>query len=94
MEREHISGAFDNDLNDLRQKILKMGGLVEFMISDAVRSLVDRDTALADRIIAMDHEVNSHEIAIDEKCLELLALRQPAARDLRFITLADRKSVV
>jgi len=88
MERQHISGAFDNDLNDLRQRILTMGGLVELMISDAVRSLVDRDTALADRIIAMDHEVNSHEIAIDDKCLELLALRQPAARDLRFITLA------
>lgn len=88
MERQHISTAFDSDLNDLRQKILTMGGLVEMMIADTVRSLVERDTPLADKIISMDHEVNSHEIAIDEKCLELLALRQPTARDLRFITLA------
>ncbi len=88
MERIHISAAYDSDLNDLRNKILAMGGKVEQMISGSVKSLEDRDSALADRIIAMDHEVNGFEIAIDEKCLQLLALRQPAAGDLRFITLA------
>lgn len=88
MERQHISAAYDADLNDLRQRLLTMGGLVEKMIAGSVQSLVERDTPLAERIIALDHEVNSHEVAIDEKCLELLALRQPAARDLRFITIA------
>lgn len=88
MERQHISAAFDAELHDLRQRILTMGGLVEVMIADAIRALVERDTPLAERVIAQDHLVNGHEVAIDEKCLELLARRQPAARDLRFITLA------
>ena len=88
MERQHISAAFDAELYDLRQRILTMGGLVEAMIADAIRALVERDTPLAERVIAQDHLVNGHEVAIDEKCLELLARRQPAARDLRFITLA------
>jgi phosphate transport system protein len=84
----HLVASYDADLKDLRQRILTMGGLVEKMIADAVKSLVDRDTELAEQIIAMDHEVNGHEVAIDERCLELLALRQPTGRDLRFITLA------
>lgn len=88
MEREHISAIFDQELNDLRSRLLAMGGKVEAMISGSVASLVERDSEQAARIIAMDHEVNTLEIAVDEKCLELLALRQPAARDLRFITLA------
>ena len=88
MEREHISASFDLDLDKLRTMILAMGGKVENMITGSVKSLSERDSDLASRIIAMDHEVISFEVAIDEKCLELLALRQPAARDLRFITLA------
>jgi phosphate transport system protein len=88
MEREHISMSFDMELDALRTKILAMGGKVEMMIAGSVKALGDRDSELADRIIAMDHEVNGFEVVIDEKCLQLLALRQPAARDLRFITLA------
>ena len=88
MEREHFSAAYDTELNDLRQRLLAMGGVVEVMIGDSIKALVERDTSLAERMIAMDHEVNTHEVSIDEKCLELLARRQPAARDLRFITLA------
>ena len=87
MEREHISTSFDIALNELRQSILIMGGKVELMIANSVKSLVDRDTPLAERTIALDHEVNAAEMAVDECCLELLALRQPAARDLRFITI-------
>ncbi len=86
--REHISASFDLELDELRGNILAMGGKVEMMIVDSVASLSERDSALAERIIAMDREVNGLEVAIDEKCLQLLALRQPAARDLRFITLA------
>lgn len=88
MQNEHISRAFDNELSELKQSILIMGGKVELMIANSVKSLVERDTPLAERTIALDHEVNSCEVAIDERCLELLALRQPAARDLRFITIA------
>jgi len=88
MERIHISASYDADLNDLRSKILVMGGKVELMISGSVKALEDRDSDLAERIINMDHEVNGLEVSIDEKCLQLLALRQPAASDLRFITLA------
>jgi phosphate transport system protein len=88
MERQHISASFDLELDKLRTMILAMGGKVEQMIAGSVKSLSERDSDLASRIIAMDHEVNGLEVAIDEKCLELLALRQPAARDLRFITLA------
>jgi phosphate transport system protein len=53
-----------------------------------MRSLVDRDTELAEATIAFDHRINRMEVEIDERCLQVLALRQPAARDLRFITLA------
>jgi phosphate transport system protein len=88
MEREHFSATFDAELDELRTMLLAMGGKVEMMISGSVKALVDRDTPLAERIVAMDHEVNHLEVTIDEKCLELLALRQPTARDLRFITLA------
>ena len=84
----HLIASYVADLKDLRQRILTMGGLVEKMIAEAVRALVERDTELAERVLAMDHEVNAHEVDIDERCLELLALRQPAGKDLRFITLA------
>jgi phosphate transport system protein len=88
MEHEHISTSFDIELNNLKQSILVMGGKVELMIANSVKSLVDRDTQLAERTIAFDHEINTAEMSIDEHCLELLALRQPAGRDLRFITIA------
>jgi phosphate transport system protein len=88
MVHEHISTIFDTELDQLRQSILIMGGKVELMVTNSVKSLVERDTPLAERTIAMDHEVNGAEVAIDERCLELLALRQPAARDLRVITIA------
>jgi phosphate transport system protein len=88
MEREHISRFYDVELNEIREKLLEMGGKVEVMINDAMKSLVERDSSLADKTIEFDHEINHLEVEIDEKCLQVLATRQPAARDLRFITLA------
>src|SRR5512133_4252491 len=88
MEREHFSRQYDAELTSIREKLLEMGGKVELMINDSLKALVERDSALADRVIVYDHEINRLEMLIDEKCLEVLALRQPAARDLRFITLA------
>ena len=88
MEREHIFKQYDAELNEIRSLLLEMGGKVEQMIADAMKALVDRDSDLARRLIALDHQVNHLELEIDEKCLQVLARRQPAARDLRFITLA------
>ena len=88
MEREHFSRIYDAELYDIREKLLEMGGKVEVMISNAMKSLVERDSELAEQTIAFDHEINHLEVEIDEKCLVVLATRQPAARDLRFITLA------
>ena len=88
MEREHFSKQYDAELNEIREKLLEMGGKVEMMISDAMKSLVERDSQLAEQTIAFDHQINHLEVEIDEKCLQVLARRQPAARDLRFITLA------
>jgi len=88
MEREHIVRQYDLELNEIREKLLEMGGKVEMMIANAMKSLVERDSKLADETIAFDHHINHMEVMIDEKCLQVLALRQPAARDLRFLTLA------
>jgi phosphate transport system protein len=88
MEREHIIKQYDTELNDIREKLLEMGGMVELMISNSVKALVDRDSEIADQVIQTDHEINHLEVETDERCLEVLARRQPAARDLRFITLA------
>jgi len=88
MEREHIIRQYDLELNEIRENLLEMGGKVEMMIANAMKSLVERDSKLADETIAFDHHINHMEVMIDEKCLQVLALRQPAARDLRFLTLA------
>ena len=88
MQREHFSKQYDTELATIREKLLEMGGKVELMINDSLKALVERDSPLADRVIAFDHEINRLEMEIDERCLQVLALRQPAARDLRFITLA------
>ena len=88
MEREHFSRQFDAELSEIREKLLEMGGKVELMIANALLALVERNSELAEETILFDHEINRLEMEIDEKCLEVLARRQPAARDLRFITLA------
>lgn len=83
---EHTDKRYGEDLKKLREEILYMGGLVEDQIQKAVKSLVDRDSELASIIIERDHEVNRLDVDIDELCIKLLALHQPAGRDLRFIT--------
>jgi phosphate transport system protein len=88
MTKVHMSSQFEAELNEIRARLLEMGGKVELMIINSMRSLVERDSELAQRTIASDAEVNAMEIEIDRKCLHILARRQPAARDLRFVTLA------
>jgi len=82
----HTNRQYEEELRALRTVLLKMGGMVERQISDAIQSLVNRDSALAKQIISQDTEVNRMDIEIDELCIRVLALRQPAASDLRFIT--------
>ena len=86
MPNEHTDKKYEEDLKKLREEILYMGGLVEDQIQKAVKSLVDRDSELAKIIIERDHEVNRLDVDIDDLCIRLLALHQPAGRDLRFIT--------
>lgn len=86
MPTAHTDKRYEEELKKLREDILYMGGLVEDQIQKAVKSLVDRDSALAEVIIERDHEVNRLDVEIDDLCIKLLALHQPAARDLRFIT--------
>ena len=77
---------FDNELNMLKEKVLTLGSMVETAIHDSVRSLVERDSDIARDVIKKDHLVNALEVKIDEECVRLIALRQPMAGDLRFIT--------
>jgi phosphate transport system protein len=79
---------FHEELDALKQTILAMGGLVEDQIRRVMRALIERDDEQAKDVIARDREVNAYENEIDEKCVELLALHQPAAGDLRFLTTA------
>lgn len=83
---------FDEELKTLKEKILRMGALVEDQIRNAIRSLVERDSDLARHVIAKDHQVNAMDVEVDEDCLRLIALHQPMAKDLRFITTAMKIS--
>ena len=87
-----IQRRFDEELAKLKDQILRMGSLVEGQIRQALNALIDRDDALAREVIDNDRQVNTMDVAVDEACLELLALQQPAARDLRFITTAMKIS--
>jgi len=82
----HTDRRYEEDLARLRQLVLEMGGLVERQIDQAMRALTTSDRLLAERTIERDHEVNRYDVEIDEECLRMLALHQPAARDLRLIT--------
>jgi len=79
---------FHEELEALKQTLLAMGGLVEDQIRRVMTALLERDEALAREVIEGDERVNAYDIEVDEKCVELLALHQPTAGDLRFITTA------
>jgi phosphate transport system protein len=83
-----IQRHFDEELSDLKTKLLRMAGQVEDQIDQALTALVTRDSALAHQVIERDHLVNSLDVEIDEESIRLLALHQPAARDLRLVTTA------
>ena len=82
---QHISQRFNKSLEDIRNKVLKMGGLVEAQAENAVKALLECDAELADRVASADHEIDQMEVEIDEACIQLIARRQPAASDLRLV---------
>jgi phosphate transport system protein len=88
MAKTHTDKAYEAELKSLREQLLEMGGLVEAAIAQSVRSVIERDAALAEQVKVHDRVVNRMEVAIDQACRRVLALRQPAASDLRFITTA------
>ena len=79
---------FDEELSDLKTKLLRMAAQAEDQIDKALTALVTRDSALAREVIERDHLVNALDVEIDEESIRLLALHQPAARDLRLVTTA------
>jgi phosphate transport system protein len=81
----HISKRFGHELEDIRNKVLSMGGLVETQVNSGLKGLLESDSKIAEQVVLDDYKVNRMEVEIDEKCLEILARRQPAASDLRLI---------
>ena len=81
----HISQQFNEELEDVRSKVLLMGGVVEEQLDKAIRALVTGDSELAASVLRNDYRVNALEVEIDEECTRIVARRQPAASDLRLV---------
>ena len=88
MASEHTSKVYEHELRTLREKVLLMGSLAEEMIQKAILALRTRDTELSQSTRRVDRHINRLECEVDELCLRILAMRQPVASDLRFITTA------
>lgn len=81
----HISGQFNSELENVRNQVMQMGGLIEQQLSDALIAMADNNVELARQVIAKDKEVNEFESTVDLECSRIIAKRQPAASDLRLI---------
>jgi phosphate transport system protein len=87
-DRRHTDREYEAELRFVRDHLLRMAGLVEEMIAESARAVVEGDVELARTVIEKDAQVNQIEVETDERCLLILAKRQPLASDLRMITLA------
>ena len=81
----HISRKYDEELEDVRTSVLEMGGLVEEQITNALAALAEFDSEIGERVVRDDYKINRLEVQIDEECTRIIALRQPAASDLRLV---------
>ncbi|RME34983.1 MAG: phosphate transport system regulatory protein PhoU [Gammaproteobacteria bacterium] len=88
----HISRQYDKELEDVRERVLLMGGLLESLLDRTIEVLDSGDRELAVQVAESDYQVNAYEVSIDEECTEILARRQPAASDLRLV-LAISKTI-
>jgi phosphate transport system protein len=82
---QHISKQFNKEMEDIRNKVLTMGGLVEQQVELATKAFMSCDMESAEKVIQQDHLVNALEKDIDHECTEIMAKRQPAAFDLRML---------
>ena len=87
-EKRHTSIQYERELQDIKDSLIYMGVLTEKAIEKSVNSLLQRDSDLARSVIAEDNQIDRLDVDIEDKCIRLFALRQPAARDLRFIATA------
>ena len=87
-DKPHTSASYERELQDVKDSLIYMGALVEKAIEKCILALVQRDSDLARTVIAEDEQIDRLDVAIEDNCIRLLALRQPAARDLRSITTA------
>src|SRR3989339_200757 len=87
-EKRHINIQYDKELREVKDSLIYVGALTEKAIEQGMNALLNRDTELARQVIANDILIDRLDIELEERCIRLLALRQPAARDLRFITTA------
>lgn len=95
---KHISGKFNQDLENVRNHVLAMGGLVEQQLNSALDAVSSGDSELAKKVKKDDYKVNAMEVSIDEECTRIIAKRQPAASDLRLVvaiskTIADLERI-
>lgn len=81
----HISKRFDSELEDIKNQVLTMGGLVETQVNNGIKALVESDSSLAQQVAESDYKINAMEVKIDDQCVQILARRQPAASDLRLV---------
>lgn len=88
MARTHTDREFDGELNALRQRLLAMGARIEDMLDRAIRAAVSHDSALALQTVELDEAVDEDELDVDERCLRIMARRQPVGSDLRFVAFA------
>ena len=87
-EKRHTSQEYERELQEIKNGLLYLGAMTERAIDRSVKALLERDSDLARQVISDDNQIDKIDVEIEEKCIRLLALRQPAARDLRFITTA------
>ena len=87
-EKRHTSREYERELQEIKNGLLYLGAMTERAIDRSVKALLERDSDLARQVISDDNQIDKIDVEIEEKCIRLLALRQPAARDLRFITTA------
>jgi len=94
----HISGQFNDDLENVINHVMHMGGLVEKQLGDSLKAVYDNDRELAQKVLSSDYKINNLEVSIDDECTRIIAKRQPAAGDLRLImavikTIADLERI-